>query len=183
MSTETVQQGIPTGSYVIDPVHSTVGFSVQHAGATTYRSSFKSYEGRLTGGEQPSLEGSVEVASIDIPEEQLKGHLLSPDFFDAERHPRLKFESSQLEVAEDGSVSLRGELEIRGQTHEVSATGSFGAGGEYLDGSTRVGLSLAVDIDRREFGLDWNAELPSGGLVLEFDVAIAVELQFVKEAE
>ncbi len=183
MSTQTISQGIPSGTYSGDPVHSTVGFSVHHAGATTYRSGFKAYEARLTGGERPSLEGTVEVASIDIPEEQLKGHLLSPDFFDAERHPTLKFESSELDVAEDGSVRLDGELEIRGQKHEVTATGTYGAGGEYLDGSTRVGLSLAVEIDRRNFGLDWNAELPSGGLVLEFDVAIAVELQFVLEAE
>jgi polyisoprenoid-binding protein YceI len=181
--TGTIEQAIPAGSYAVDPVHSSVGFAVRHAGATTYRSGFKRYEARLTGGEQPSLEGTVEVASIDIPEEQLKGHLLSPDFFDAERHPRLRFESSELEVAEDGSVRLRGELEIRGQRHEVTATGTFGAGGEYLDGSSRIGLSLAVGVDRRDFGLDWNAELPSGGLALEFDVEIAVELQFVKEAE
>lgn len=182
--TQTIQkQEIPAGTYVVDPVHSTVGFSVIHAGASTFRGGFKGYEARLTGGEQPRLEGTVEVAGIDIAEEQLKGHLLSPDFFDAERHPALKFESSELEVAEDGSVRLRGQLEIKGQEHEVEATGRFGAGGEYLDGSTRVGLSLAVDVDRRDFGLDWNAELPSGGTVLEFEVAIAVELELVKEGE
>jgi polyisoprenoid-binding protein YceI len=181
--TGTIEQTIPSGEYAVDPVHSSVGFAVRHAGATTFRSGFESYEARLTGGDRPSLEGTVEVASIEIPEEQLKGHLLSPDFFDAERYPSLKFESSELAVDEDGSVRLRGELEIRGQRHEVSATGRFGAGGEYLDGSSRVGLSLAVGVDRRDFGLDWNAELPSGGLAVEFDVEIAVELQFIKEAE
>ena len=183
MSTQTIQQQIPTGTYVVDPVHSSIGFAVVHNGVSTFRSGFGEYEARLSGGESPRLEGTVDVSGIQIDEPQLKGHLLSPDFFDVERHPRLRFESSELDVAEDGSVRLRGELEIKGHRHEVEATGRFGAGGEYLDGSTRVGLSLAVDVDRRDFGLDWNAELPSGGTVLKFDVAIAVELEFVKEGE
>ncbi len=183
MSVGAIQQAIPNGTYKVDPVHSTIGFSVTHAGASTFRSGFGGYEARLSGGEQPRLEGSVEVASIEIAEEQLKGHLLSPDFFDAERHPTLRFESSELVVDEDGTVRVRGELEIKGQKHEVEASGRYGAGGEYLDGSTRVGLSLSTDVDRRSFGLDWNADLPSGGLVLEFDVKIEVDLQFIKEAE
>ena len=145
MSTSTIEQGIPVGTYRVDPVHSTVGFSVTHAGSTTFRSGFSGYEARLTGGEQPRLEGTVEVASIEIPEEQFKGHLLSPDFFDAERHPTLKFESSELAVAEDGSVRLRGELEIRGRSRGQGER-RFGAGGEYLDGSTRVGLTRSTSI-------------------------------------
>ncbi len=183
MTTQTVEQQVPSGSYSVDRVHSSVGFSVVHNGLSTFRSGFAEYEARLTGGNAPRLEGSVDVASIEIDEEQLKGHLLSPEFFDAERHPRLRFESSELSVGEDGSVSVRGVLEIRGEKHEVEADGRFGEIGADLAGSPRVGLSLEATVDRRRFGLDWNAELPSGGKALDYEVTIAVELELVAEEE
>ena len=183
MSTQTVKQEIPAGSWSVDPVHSSTGFSVVHNGVTAFRSGFGSYEARLTGGDRPRLEGTVDVASIEIGEDQLKGHLLSPDFFDAERHPRLRFESSELDVAEDGSLRLRGELEIRGEKREVEASGRFAQLGADLGGSARVGLSLEATVDRRDFGLDWNADLPGGGQALDYEVSIAVELELVAEAE
>jgi polyisoprenoid-binding protein YceI len=182
MSTET-KQGVPTGTYAVDPVHSSIGFAVIHNGVSPFRSTFEAYEATLAGGEEPKLEGTVEVASIAISEEMLKGHLLSPDFFDAEKYPQLRFSSTELSIAEDGSLKLRGELEIRGNKHEVEASGRFGQLGEDLGGSARVGLSLAASVDRRSFGLEWNAELPSGGEVLDYEVSIAVELEFVAEAE
>jgi polyisoprenoid-binding protein YceI len=183
MSTQTIEQRIPTGTYAVDPVHSSITFAIAHNGVATFRSGFDSYEARLSGGEAPQLEGSVDVGSIKIDEEQLKGHLLSPDFFDAGRHPQLRFESDELEIEDDGSAKLRGELEIRGERREVEASGKFGRLGEDLGGNARVGLSLAATVDRRSFGLDWNAELPSGGEVLDYEVAIAVELELVEEAE
>ncbi len=183
MSTQTVKQEIPVGTYAVDPVHSSIGFAITHNGVATFRSGFGSYEARLSGGDAPALEGSVDVSSIEIDEEQLKGHLLSPDFFDAGRHPRLRFNSSELSVADDGAVTLRGELEIRGEKREVEAQGRFGRIGADLGGNARVGLSVAASVDRRDFGLDWNAELPSGGEVLDYAVEIAVELELVEEAE
>lgn len=183
MSTQTVKQEVPAGTYAVDPVHSTIHFAVVHNGVSTFRSGFKGYEATLTGGEAPQLTGSVEVASVDIAEEMLKGHLLSPEFFDAERYPRLKFSSTGFDVAEDGSLDLRGELEIRGQVHEVEASGRFGQLGNDLAGNARVGLSLTASVDRRDFGLDWQAELPSGGEVLDYRVEIAVDLELVREAE
>jgi polyisoprenoid-binding protein YceI len=182
-TTKTLEQEIPVGAYMVDPVHSSVGFSVVHAGTSIFRSGFSSYQAHLSGGLQPRLDGTVEVASIEVPEEQLKGHLLAPEFFDAERYPTLRFESSALDVTEDGSVRVHGKLEIKGQEHEVEASGSFRAGGEYLDGSNRVGLSLAVDVDRRSFGLDWQAQLPGGGEALDWKVEITVELELVEEDE
>ena len=98
MSTETVsRQAVPAGTWTVDPVHPSITFAITHNGFATFRSGFGSYEARLSGGEQPQLEGAVDVASIEIGEEQLKGHLLSPDFFDAERHPQLRFASTELE--------------------------------------------------------------------------------------
>ena len=183
MSTQTVKQRVPAGTYVVDPVHSSIAFAVEHNGVATFRSGFGSYEARLFGGDAPRLEGTVDVASIEIDEEQLKGHLLSPEFFDAAHHPQLSFESSDLSVAEDGSVRLYGELEIRGEAREVEANGKFGRLGADLGGNGRIGLSLAATVDRRSFGLDWNAELPGGGEVLDYEVSIAVELELVEEAE
>ena len=183
MSTQTLNQQVPTGTYAVDPVHSSVTFAITHNGVATFRSGFVSYEARLSGGEAPRLEGTVDVASIEIEDEQLKGHLLSPDFFDTQRHPRLRFESSELSVEDDGLLRLRGELEIHGETREVEANGKFGQLGADLAGNARVGISLAAAVDRRNFGLDWNAELPSGGEVLDYEVSIAVELELVEEAE
>jgi polyisoprenoid-binding protein YceI len=183
MSTQTIEQQIPSGAYVVDPIHSSIGFAVVHNGVSTFRSGFGEYGARLSGGESPHLTGAVEVSSIQIEEPQLKGHLLSPDFFDVERHPQLRFESSALEVADDGAATIRGELEIRGEKHEVEAKGRVLPLGGDLAGQARVGLSFEATVDRRSFGLDWQAELPSGAEVLHYEVDIAVELELVEEAE
>jgi polyisoprenoid-binding protein YceI len=181
MSTDTVNQKVPTGTWVADPIHSSVAFSVTHNNVATYRSKFGSYEVTLTGGEEPKLVGTVDVESIDIDEPQLKGHLMSPEFFDTERNPKLKFTSTRLDVADDGSVRLAGELEIKGNVREVEATGRFGEIGGDLGGKPRVALSVSTAVDRREFGMDFNADLPSGGTVLEWEVALNVDLELVAQ--
>jgi polyisoprenoid-binding protein YceI len=182
MSTETIkQQEIPAGTWAVDPVHSSIGFAVTHNGVTTFRSGFERYEARLSGGEQPQLTGTVEVESLEIDEEMLKGHLLSPEFFDTQRFPQLRFASSELSVGEDGTLRVLGELEIHGEKREVDAGGRFAQLGEDLAGKPRVGLSLEATVDRRNFGLDWQAQLPSGGDVLDYAVTISVDLELVAE--
>lgn len=181
MSTETVNQTVPPGTWTVDPVHSAIHFAITHNSIATYRSGFEDYSVTLTGGEQPKLEGTVEVASIDIEDPQLKGHLMSPEFFDAERFPQLKFSSTELTVEEDGAVRIEGDLEIRGESRRVEATGKFGQLGADLGGSERVGLSLAAAIDRRDFGINFQAELPKGGNVIEYEVGINVELELIAQ--
>lgn len=182
MTTETInQQQIPAGTWKLDPVHSTVAFAVTHNGVTTFRSGFGSYEAVLTGGEQPQLEGTVEVESIEIEDEMLKGHLLSPEFFDTQRFPQLRFSSTELSVGEDGSLRVAGNLEIHGENRQVEASGRFAQLGEDAYGKARVGLSIEATVDRRDFGLDWQAELPSGGEVLDYAVTISVDLELVAE--
>jgi polyisoprenoid-binding protein YceI len=183
MTTQTTKRQIQAGTYVADPVHSSIGFAVIHNGVSTFRGSFNAYEARLIDGEQPRLEGTVDVASLDVPDEQLEGHLLSPEFFDADRYPQLRFSSTELDIDEDGSLRVRGELEIKGRNHAVEASGRFAQLGADIAGSPRVGLSLQASVDRRDFGLDWNAELPSGGWVLGHEVGIEVELELVEEGE
>jgi len=182
MTTETInQQQIPAGTWKLDPVHSNVAFAVTHNGVTTFRSGFGSYEARLTGGEQPQLEGTVEVESIEIEDEMLKGHLLSPEFFDTQRFPQLRFSSTELSAGEDGSLRVAGNLEIHGENRKVEASGRFAQLGEDAYGKARVGLSIEATVDRRDFGLDWQAELPSGGEVLDYAVTISVDLELVAE--
>jgi polyisoprenoid-binding protein YceI len=183
MSTDTVNQKVPAGTWTVDPIHSSVGFSVTHNNVATYRSKFDSYEATLTGGDEPRLVGSVDVQSIDIDEPQLKGHLMSPDFFDIERTPKLNFTSTRLDVADDGTVRLTGELEIKGNKREVEATGRFGEIGSDLGGNPRVALSVSTAVDRRDFGIEFNADLPSGGQVLEWEVAINVDLELVAQED
>ncbi|HET7510083.1 MAG TPA: YceI family protein [Solirubrobacterales bacterium] len=182
MSTETInQQQVPAGSWEVDPVHSSITFAVTHNGVTTFRSGFEKYEARLSGGEQPRLEGTVEVASVEIDEEMLKGHLLSPEFFDVQRFPQLRFSSTELSVGEDGRLRVAGDLEIHGETRKVEASGRFAQLGGDLAGKARVGLSIEATVDRRDFGLDWQAQLPSGSDVLDYAVTISVELELVAE--
>lgn len=180
MSTETInQQQVPAGTWTVDPVHSSINFAVTHNGVTTFRSGFEGYEARLSGGDQPRLEGTVDVASVEIDEEMLKGHLLSPEFFDVQRFPQLRFASSELSVGEDGSLRVVGDLEIHGETRKVEASGRFAQLGGDLAGKARVGLSIEATVDRRDFGLDWQAQLPSGGDVLDYAVTINVDLELV----
>jgi polyisoprenoid-binding protein YceI len=182
MSTEAIdKQTVPDGSYAVDPVHSSINFAIVHSGVTTFRSGFEHYEAQLSGGEQPKLEGTVEVKSVAIDDEMLKGVVLSPEFFDAERFPQLRFSSSEVSVVGDGTLRVLGELEIRGETREVEATGRFAYLGEDIKGKPRVGLSVESTVDRRQFGLDWQGQLPSGGDLLDYEVTINVELALVRE--
>lgn len=179
MSTETVNQQLPAGTWTADPVHSSVNFSITHNGVANFRSAFTSYAATLSGGESPRLEGTVDVASVDISDEMLKGHLLSPDFFEADKHAQIRFRSTEIRVDDGGAVSVTGDMELRGESRPVRAIGRFASIGADIAGKERLGLSLEASVDRRDFGLDWNAELPKGGRALEYDVAISVELEFV----
>jgi polyisoprenoid-binding protein YceI len=181
MSTDTVNQKVPTGTWTVDPVHSSVTFAVTHNNVATFRSGFDSYEATLTGGDEAQLAGSVDVTSINIDEAQLKGHLMSPDFFDTERHPKLTFTSSRLDLADDGTVRLAGDLEIKGNVREVEATGRFGELPADLGGNPRVALSVSTAVDRRDFGIEFNADLPNGGQVLEWEVVLNVDLELVAQ--
>jgi polyisoprenoid-binding protein YceI len=181
MATTTIEQRVPTGTWRLDPIHSTAGFEITHSEISTFRGGFGSIEARVEGGEEPILEGSVEVASIDIAEEQLKGHLLSPEFFDADRHPRVGFRSSDIRIDDGGEVEVRGSLEIAGTSREVAGRGRLAHLPASMDGSERIGLSLAATVDRSDFGMNWNVDLPSGGKALGYEVHVAVELELIRE--
>jgi polyisoprenoid-binding protein YceI len=178
--TEQTEQLIPLGTWKSDPVHSTVAFAVKHQIVATFRGKFTDFEAVLVGGEEPKLEGVVKAASIVVEDENLYGHLQSPDFFDVERFPELRFESTAIRRNGDTFVA-DAQLTVKGVTKPVSVTGTIA--GPITDpwGGQRLGLSLETTIDRSAFGIEWNTPLPGGGLAVSNDVALLAELELVKE--
>ena len=179
MSTTTLTIA-PAGTWSLDPIHSRVDFEVSYL-AGTFKGEFHEIAAELSvDGERASLEGTAKVASVDVKDENLSAHLQSPDFFDAERHPELRFAADDIRLDGDGRVSVDGELTIKGVTKPVAVTGTVTAPIADYTGNDRIGLNLTTAVDRTEFGVDWNQPLPSGDPALANDVTILAELQFVK---
>lgn len=179
MSTTT--STIPVGVWALDPVHSTVGFEIDYMGGT-FKGEFRQAEATLSVGEDyASIEGAAKVASIDVKDENLSAHLQSPDFFDAERHPELRFAAGEIDI--DGeTVTVPGEITIKGVTKPVEVTGTVVPALTDAYGRDRVGLKLHAAVDRDEFGVSWNVPLPSGEPALSNQVAILADLFLVKAA-
>jgi polyisoprenoid-binding protein YceI len=175
MSATTIQQ-IPEGTYAVDPVHSTFGFAIKHNGVSTFRGQFEQVDASLEDG---VLTGTAQVDSIKTAIPDLKGHLLSPDFFNAEQTPTITFRSTDIRIGDGGDVEVAGELTIRGVTKSVIATGEI-AYGTGISGAEVVGFDLEATVDRRDYGLNWQAELPKGGEVLGWDVVLEVHLELPK---
>jgi polyisoprenoid-binding protein YceI len=176
------QQRTLDGTWKADKVHSHLGFAVRHMGVSLFRGSLEDFDATLVGrGESFELSGTALAASIETPEPNLSGHLQSPEFFDVERTPQITLESTSVERDGD-QVTIAADLTIRGATRPVVLRGNIADVAEDPYGNMRVGLSLETTIDRTEFGLNWNAPLPGGGLVLANDVRLTADLEFIKEA-
>lgn len=176
---------VPTGTYAADPVHSSAAFSVRHMVVSTFRGAFREIDAALTAREDGSLElrGAVGADSIDVRDPNLGEHLKSAEFFDTANHPQIAFVSRSLDLRPDGTVSLDGDFTVKGITRPVSATGTWAAPHEDAFGGTRVGLALEAEVNRQEFGLEWNMPLPKGGFALGDDVKLAIELELVRQGE
>ena len=183
-ATEITTSGtIPAGTYRLDPVHSTASFAVKHMVVATFRGRFDHFDATLTVDEDgsTSLTGVVQVDSLEVKDENLKAHLGSPDFFDVERYPEIRFEASQVEIAEDGSLKVDGNLTVKDQTHPLEATGTIAGPAVTLGDVTKLGITLETVIDRTQYGLNWNAPLPKGGVAVADDVKLTVELELARE--
>lgn len=183
MSTATTSS-IPTGTWELDPVHSVAGFRVKHFGISWLRGKFNEFELRLDAADDGriSLEGGAPVEAIYFPNEQLHGHLMSPDFFDAQLHPRITFSSTDVDLADDGSATVRGELTIKGNTRPVELRGTWSGPVEGLGGEQRIGLELAGEIDRDAFDVSWHATLPTGQEVVAKAVKLEGEFELALQA-
>jgi polyisoprenoid-binding protein YceI len=176
---ESTKQFAPAGTWAADPVHSNVSFEVAYAGVNQFRGSFRDFSATLNGS---SLEGSAKVASVDVKDEQLNGHLQTPDFFDAERNPEITFRATELNRLEDNRVEGTGELTIKGVTQPIQLTGQIAAEPATDPfGRERLGLRLETTIDRTQYGVSWNAPNQSGGDYLANDVKLFAELALVRQ--
>lgn len=173
---------VPTGIWQADKLHSSIGFAVEHMGVSLFQGAFDDYDATLeVSPDGAELRGSARVESVDVQDENLEAHLASAEFFDAERTPELQFASGDLRV--DGErLALTGELTIRGHTERIEATGTLRYVAQDVAGQQRVGLTLETTVDRRLFGLDWQAPLAGGGLALGNDVTLDVRLELIEGA-
>jgi polyisoprenoid-binding protein YceI len=167
MSTLSIE-AIPTGTYAVDPAHSSVAFEVRHMGIATVRGKFGEFQGTADAtGDAPALSGAVEVKSIDTGDENRDTHLTSP---------------TAGESADDGKLRLNGEITIKGITKPIELTGQVAEGGTDPWGNERIGFELETVIDRRDFDLKWNQTLPNGGLLVSNEVKLLISVSAVKAA-
>jgi len=168
------------GTFNADPVHSSFGFAVKYQNVSNFRGTLGEVAATLADGK---LEGTAQVESISIvTPEQFRAHVLSADFFDVENHPTVDFSSTDVDLADDGTAKVTGDLTVRGVTKPVTATGTWQAPSQDAFGNTRAHLQLETVIDRTEFGLNWNMPLPSGGDALANDVTLTVDIALVQQA-
>ncbi len=167
---------IPTGSWAFDPVHSTVGFTVVYMGVAPFSGAFRSFEASLDGA---SITGKAQASSIDVDNEQLAGHLASPDFFDAATYPELSFETDTIQ-REGNGVTLEGVLEVKGNRAPITLEGTISGPVTDPYGNSKLGLSLEGSVDKNAVGLTWNAPLPEGGSMLADEVDLKATLFFVQ---
>jgi len=171
---------LPTGTWNVDATHSQVAFAVDYMGGT-FRGTFSPFGASLTVAEDgtATLEGSAPVSGVRVQDENLAGHLQSPDFFDAELAPEITFRSTRIERSGD-EISVTGDLAIRGATLPIVLTGTVGEPAEDPYGGTRFSLRLEGMVDRTAFGINWNNPLPNGEPALANDVALTAELYLVR---
>jgi polyisoprenoid-binding protein YceI len=178
----TTAQFAPAGSWSADPVHSHVSFEVAYAGVNTFRGGFTDFSATLIGGDEPVLEGTAKVASVDVKDEQLNGHLQTPDFFDAQRHPEIAFRATGLSRLDGDKVVGSGQLTLKGVTQRIELTGAIAAAPSVDPfGRERLGLRLESTVDRTAYGVSWNAPNRDGGDYLGDDVKLIAELALVRQ--
>jgi polyisoprenoid-binding protein YceI len=166
-----------SGTYNAQPVPSSFAFAVRHSGVFWFRGSLSDVAATLRAeGDALTLEGSARVDSISVVEPAaMRASVLGPEFFDAERHPEITFRSTELRLADDGRAELDGELTIRGVTRPVSASGHYSSPRLSSFGEI-AGLQLHTSFDRREYGFQWQMQLPGGGDAVGWDVEVDIDL-------
>ena len=172
--------------WVLDPTHSEVGFKIKHLMITNVSGSFGKFESTVEAeGDDFSLAEiafSADIASITTGNEQRDGHLQAPDFFDTAKYPQLIFKGTKLTAPDaDGNMELTGDLTMRDVTNSVKLAVEFGGIAKDPWGNTKAGFSINGKINRKDFGLVWNAATETGGVLLSEDVRLHAEVQFVKQ--
>lgn len=186
MTTATAPLAALTGTYALDPSHSRIGFVARHAMVTKVRGAFNEFEGTgYLDGENPAnskVSVRIQAASIDTRNEQRDGHLKSNDFLDMENYPEITFESTEAKQLDDTTFQLTGDLTIKGVTKPVTIDFTFEGAATDPFGNERIGFEGAVTINRKDWGVNWNAALEAGGVLVSEKVTLEFELSAVKQA-
>ncbi len=172
-------------AWEIDPAHSEVQFAVKHMMFTTVRGHFNVLSGHLHIDEQHPenswVDAQVDASSIDTRSDYRDGHLRSADFFEVEKYPTITFKSTKIEHVKGDEYNVIGDLTMHGVTKSVPFKAEYGGKGKNPYGKTVAGLSAKAKINRKEFGLNWNQALESGGMLVSEDVTIEIDLQAVEQ--
>ena len=173
-------------AWQIDSTHSQVTFSVKHMMVSTVKGTFNVFSGEVEIDEQHPenswVAAEVDAASIHTRDARRDGHLRSPDFFDVEQHPKITFKSTKVEALGDSEYRVLGDLTMHGVTKEITLNVEYS--GQVRDGygMQRAGLDAKATINRKDFGLNWNSILESGGVAVSDKVTIELDLAAVKQA-
>jgi polyisoprenoid-binding protein YceI len=172
-----------TGVWELDLEHSTVQFAVRHVSVSRFRASFADVGARLSvDGDTLAIEGHAAVESLSIVDPDFRAHVVrGTDFFDADTYPVVVFRSTNVELSDDGAAIVDGELTIRGVSVPVTAQGTYRPPTEDPFGAYRAGFALEATVDRRQWGLDWQLELPGGGQAVGWNVDIVADLELVQK--
>jgi polyisoprenoid-binding protein YceI len=173
------------GTYTIDPAHSRLGFSARHAMVTKVRGAFNEVSGTATTG--PNLEGAsieidVQASSVDTRQADRDAHLKSADFFDVDNHPAITFRSTEVTAVDDDTLRVTGDLSIKDVTQPVTVDFEFAGSAQDPFGNTRVGFEGSTTVNRKDFGLTWNAALETGGFLVSEKVTLEFEISAIKTA-
>jgi polyisoprenoid-binding protein YceI len=184
MTTQPAATAVSTWN--IDPVHTTVGFGAKHLGISTFRGRFKTFEGAIRIDEAnptaSSVTASIDAASIDITGERLYGHVISPDFLEAEQYPKLTFNSTRVEKVDDDHWKISGNLTIRDVTKSVVLDTTYlGQETHPFSQKTVAAFTAETAINRKDFGLKWDAALLNGGAYLGEQVRITLDIEAVRQ--
>lgn len=173
-----------TNKWVLDPTHSEIGFKVKHLMITNVSGNFAKFNAEAESTDDSFSDAKItftaDIDSISTNNEQRDGHLKSPDFFDAANHPHLTIEAHGLKGSGE-SRQLEGSLTLRGVTKPVHFNVDFGGVAKDPWGNTKAGFTLTGTINRKDFGLTWNAPTEAGGLLVSEDVKLHAEIQLVKQ--
>jgi polyisoprenoid-binding protein YceI len=175
----------PAGRWTVDPRHSSVDFAVKHLMIATIKGRFHDFEGALEVGEagaEVRAHGTVKVESVDTGTPERDAHLLSPDFFDVDRYPEIRFLLLGFRATDGGGLRAIGELTMRGVTRQIVLEGAVGGTARDSSGGERLALELTGQLSRHDFGLRWN-ELLDGSSVVGDAVRVAIDLSLVRRAE
>jgi len=170
------------GTWNVDPMHSTIGFTVRHLMITKVHGTFKEFGGTLTVGTDPlqsSVEAVVQVASVDTGEASRDGHLRTGDFFEVEKFPTMTLKSTGI-TGKGGDFTLNADLTIKGITKSVAFDLEFEGVSKDLYGNTKAGFTASAEINRKDWGIEWNAVLETGGVALGEKVKLNLDIQAVK---